>query len=483
MALTKAHNRMIEGASVNVKDFGAVGDGVTDDTAAIQAAIDAAAGRKWVEFNGAKTYAVSAEIDCHTGSQGVKIRGNMATIKATAAMNAIMSVDSTTVINCQIHDMIMSGASLATYCFKGTLITEQNSIISNVTVTGAVSHGMYLDGCQVNYLENIRLMNNGGDGALFESCNGMTVNSLRARTNGGNGLTISRGVRSYTGGCQISNVNIEISSLSGISVVDTKSPVTITGGWFENNIGDGINIGALATGVIVNGNGIIGTEGTGGYVAVRLQDGCAACEVTGNKFQYSTGGSAVYNVVKDESTSTAVSNVVHPNYTRSNGAIINPVGKDTYNEQDRTRQMTTVNAVGAGGWLAGGEAIIVPAAGSSTFVWTPSGTFGIPGADYRGAYAIEIDCVGYFVGVDQSIYKQFKIFTSTMDANAYDASISETHSLGDSRKADLTGATPTAPGSSAISVVFSNANATSFKGTFTWRVVMTTTGQLTLAVT
>jgi len=57
MSLTKVTYSMIDGVGVNAKDFGAVGDGVTSDTAAIQALFDAAAANSAKEvFFPAGTY-------------------------------------------------------------------------------------------------------------------------------------------------------------------------------------------------------------------------------------------------------------------------------------------------------------------------------------------------------------------------------------------------------------------------------------------
>lgn len=60
MSLTKATYSMINGAPANIVDFGAVGDGVTDDTAAINAAF--ASGAKKVIAEPRAVYAVSGQI-------------------------------------------------------------------------------------------------------------------------------------------------------------------------------------------------------------------------------------------------------------------------------------------------------------------------------------------------------------------------------------------------------------------------------------
>ena len=63
MSLTKVTYSMIEGAAVSVLDFGAAGDGVADDTAAIQAAISSISPDGGYIWFPAGTYKVTAQIN------------------------------------------------------------------------------------------------------------------------------------------------------------------------------------------------------------------------------------------------------------------------------------------------------------------------------------------------------------------------------------------------------------------------------------
>ena len=83
MALTKVHNRMIANASVNVKDFGATGDGTTDDTVAVQAAIDSLPLGGTVNFP-VGTYRIARTVGVND-SWGIKVTASNITLMGNDA--------------------------------------------------------------------------------------------------------------------------------------------------------------------------------------------------------------------------------------------------------------------------------------------------------------------------------------------------------------------------------------------------------------
>ena len=84
MALTKVSYSMISGAVVNVKDFGATGDGTTNDTVAIQAAIDSLAATGGTVFFPTGEYRIARNIGTND-RWGVKVVNSNITLAGTGA--------------------------------------------------------------------------------------------------------------------------------------------------------------------------------------------------------------------------------------------------------------------------------------------------------------------------------------------------------------------------------------------------------------
>jgi len=179
-ALTPANLAAVQTA-VNVATYGAVGDGVADDTAAIQAAINTGAilgygqtraGRLLIRFNPGEVYVITSPINL-CNMQGITLDGGSsqmgAVIFAKCAGKAafeIIGSQSIEIRNIEVWGDIVNTPSLAFWVSRSTAPSGTNS--SQVFFTNVQTYGYYTKAVYYALETESNMLNN----CLFDASGG-----------------------------------------------------------------------------------------------------------------------------------------------------------------------------------------------------------------------------------------------------------------------------------------------------------------------
>lgn len=139
----------------NVKAYGATGDGMTNDTAAIQTAIDAAAPQKGTVFLPAGTYLVNSPLTITSGVTFIGV-GDGSIIKAGANISAVLTISVGGDGRGVLRDFQVIGNSLAVNCINQSITSETSVGTRYVRVhcSGATSYQFVNNQCEdVSYID------------------------------------------------------------------------------------------------------------------------------------------------------------------------------------------------------------------------------------------------------------------------------------------------------------------------------------------
>lgn len=327
----------------NIKDFGAVGDGVTDDTAAIQAAIDAAfaaGGGEVVVPEG--TFIISGNGDPTSGclmiKSNVTISGEgmgASTLKLADGYNGNVTGLIRSAYGEETHDFGLNNLTLdgnranttgkVDGWFNGFIPDgdghDSNVLLDkveikdcsgygfdpheqtiNLTISNSVSHGNGLDGFVADYQIDGRFVNNlayGNDRHGFNivtSTHDFELVGNVARDNGGAGIVVQRGSEDR-------------------ALVDN---ILISGGAVYGNAAEGVLV-KMSTHVTVDG--------------VEIHDNGSA----GVRLYGSSGSQVVNNQIHDNAQNGAVPEVVIQSYNDTQG-----VSGRYYNGDNNLVQRNTI---------------------------------------------------------------------------------------------------------------------------------------------
>lgn len=223
---------------VSVKDFGAVGDGTTNDTAAIQAAINAANGI----FFPSGIYLVNDQINLKSdllmfGEGGAKI------VLQAGVTPYVLRGDATN--NVTIHDLEIEGNGASG--FSTVYITNSTNVtVDNCKITKSGSTALYFVGCLFAKVENCTLSNNFYYGLEFRDCVGCKAIANQCADNGNTGVatfTGGRGIMLWRSrGCYIAGNRFINNSEYGFRIYSEAADATtsyqnvVTGNTFQDNV-------------------------------------------------------------------------------------------------------------------------------------------------------------------------------------------------------------------------------------------------------
>lgn len=291
MALTKVSYSMIDAAPINVADFGATGDGVTDDTVAVQAAFDAvSATGGTVVFEPGKTYMINGlyqPIQSIFGGvrpkSGTVIQGNSATLRVIPNSSigyCILNIDR--VSNIVVNDLNIIG-----------------DVGSHGGSTGEFGHGIILAGTSNIVLNNLFVTLCWGDGLLVVDFVGLVgntdvdINNCEFVDCRRQGVSILNMTNATFTGCTFRNIGgtAATSPASGVDIEPdyagaAVSNVAFIGCTFKNNTnGHGLLVGSIGSANLVENIKLIGCNFSGNGASAITADSVGSTPRVNNGFE------------------------------------------------------------------------------------------------------------------------------------------------------------------------------------------------------
>lgn len=250
---------------LSVKDFGAIGDGVADDTAAIQTAMNYVAGVGGELFFPTGKYRTTATLTLTMNAASDSSQNRVHLRGAGAGNTSIIAPSGVGVLR-----VLSAGADFTTYwSIQGLRLqgTGMNAIGLEIQKAAWFQvRDVVVRGCSFGIFGQDILS------CLFDSCN------LRGCLTG---MQAQRGTASFPNAITLLNCEVGLNEECG-AIFAGASTLSVIGGAFEGN-GWGLGATTQQCGlVILNNNGAVALEGAGG------------ANIQGTYFEYNNGGSDLY---------------------------------------------------------------------------------------------------------------------------------------------------------------------------------------------